>query len=164
MESLTPAHVQAALDALLPGTTIRLFENSTATSQLAADNIGCALGQIAKSLAFLIDDRPILVVASGDQRVDEKKLAALFNVSRKRVKFASAEQCIAIYGYAPGGMPPVGHRTLGLPVLLDDSLRRYEQVYPAGGASNAIFGLKLTELERITGGRFADVRKETDAG
>ncbi len=160
MEPLTPDHVQAALDLLDQGIKIRFFENSTATSQLAADNIGCELGQIAKSLAFIIDGQPIVVIASGDQRVDDKKLAALYNVGRKKIRPATAEQCIEIYGYAPGGVPPLGYRTAGLPVHLDESLKRYDQIYAAGGASNAIFPVTLEQLPHISGGQFTDVKKE----
>src|SRR5690348_11957425 len=128
MEAFTPQHVQAALDTFNLGIQIRFFDNSTATSQLAADNIGCELGQIAKSLAFIIDGQPIVVIASGDQRVDDKKLAALYNVGRKKIRPATAEQCIEIYGYAPGGVPPLAHRTAGMPVHLDESLKRFEQI------------------------------------
>ncbi|MBZ0286633.1 MAG: YbaK/EbsC family protein [Anaerolineae bacterium] len=160
MEALTPDHVQAALDSFNLGIKIRLFENSTATSQLAADNIGCELGQIAKSLAFIIDGQPIVVIASGDQRVDDKKLAALYNVGRKKVRPATPEQCVEIYGYAPGGVAPLGYRTPGLPVLLDESLRRYTQIYAAGGAHNAIFPVTLDQLAQISGGQFADVKKD----
>jgi prolyl-tRNA editing enzyme YbaK/EbsC (Cys-tRNA(Pro) deacylase) len=159
MEPLTPEHVQAALDSYRLGITIGFFENSTATSQLAADNIGCELGQIAKSLAFIIDGQPVVVIASGDQRVDDKKLAALHKVGRKKVRAATPEQCIEIYGYAPGGVPPLAYRTAGLPVYLDDSLRRYEQIYAAGGAHNAIFPVTLAQLVQISGGQFADVKK-----
>ncbi|MBZ0284562.1 MAG: YbaK/EbsC family protein [Anaerolineae bacterium] len=162
MESLTSADVQAALDAWNFGIQIRFFENSTATSQLAADEIGCELGQIAKSICFLIDEKPILVIASGDQRVDEKKLAAHFNVGRKKVKVANAEQCIAIFGYAPGGVPPLGHRTPGITVLLDDSMRRYELMYAAGGAHNAIFPIPLAQLHQVTGGTFADTKRDPE--
>jgi prolyl-tRNA editing enzyme YbaK/EbsC (Cys-tRNA(Pro) deacylase) len=160
MEPLTPDHVQAALDAFNLGIQVRFFENSTATSQMAADNIGCELGQIAKSLAFIIDGQPILVIASGDQRVDDRKLANLYNVGRKKVRPATPEQCIEIYGYAPGGVPPLGHRTPELPVHLDDALRRYTQIYAAGGAHNAIFPVTLDQLVLISGGQFADVKKE----
>src|SRR5687768_4445788 len=160
MEPLTPDHVQAALDRFDQGIKIRFFDNSTATSQLAADNLGCELGQIAKSLAFIIDGQPIVVIASGDQRVDDKKLAALYNVGRKKIRPATPEQCIEIYGYAPGGVPPLGYRTAGLPVLLDESLKRYTQIYAAGGASNAIFPVTLEQLEQISGGQFTDVKKE----
>jgi prolyl-tRNA editing enzyme YbaK/EbsC (Cys-tRNA(Pro) deacylase) len=164
MEALTPDHVQAALDTFNLGIKIRFFENSTATSQLAADNIGCELGQIAKSLAFIIDGQPIVVIASGDQRVDDKKLAALFNVGRKKVRPATPEQCVEVYGYAPGGVAPLGYRTPGLPVYLDESLRRYTQIYAAGGAHNAIFPVTLDQLVQISGGQFADVKKDAGAG
>lgn len=160
MSALTPDDVQAALDAWNMGLKIRFFETSTATSQMAADNIGCELGQIAKSLCFFVEDRPLLVIASGDQRVDDKKLAAIFEVSRKKIKVATAEQCTEVFGYAPGGVPPLGHRSKDITVLLDDSLQRYQQIYAAGGAHNAIFGLSIDQLAQVSGGRFADVKKE----
>ena len=126
---------------------------------MAADNIGCELGQIVKSLAFVVEGQPILVLASGDQRVDDRKIAELYNVGRKKVKIATPEDCIAIYGFAPGGVPPVGHRTVGLPTYIDNSLQRYEQLYAAGGASNAIFPITLTELVDVTSGRVVDIAR-----
>lgn len=161
MQELTPEDVQQALDTRYPGIKIRFFDKSTATSQMAADEIGCELGQIAKSIVFLVDDQPVIVIASGDQRVDDRKLAALLNVNRKKVKIASAEQCIAITGFAPGGVPPVGYRTAGIRVYLDDSFKRYPQLYAAGGAHNAIFPVTLEQLPGLTGGTFADVRRES---
>jgi len=160
MESLTPEYVQSALDQFGLGIRIRYFENSTATSQLAADEIGCELGQIAKSICFTVDEKPIVVIASGDQRVDDRKVAALLGVTRKQVKFATPEQCINLIGYAPGGVPPLAHRTPPRAIYLDDSLKRYQQIYPAGGASNAIFGVTLDQLETITGGRFEDIKRD----
>src|SRR5438874_1159388 len=157
MEALTPDHVQTALNAFHLGITIQLFPHSTATAQLAAAAIGCEVGQIAKSLGFVVQDRPILVIASGDQRVDDRKLARLLGVPRKQVTFATPAQCIEYYGYAPGGVPPVGHRHRPHAVFLDDALKRYTQVYPAGGASIAIFGVTLAQLAHISGGTFADV-------
>lgn len=160
MEQLTPNHVQQALDALKLGIQIRYFEDSTATSQAAADQIGCELGQIAKSILFMVDEQPVIIIASGDQRVDDKKLAGLMNVNRKKVKIATADQCIAITGYAPGGVPPLAHRTNGIRVFLDDAMKRYDQLYGAAGAHNAIFPVLLTQLEQVTGGTFADVKRE----
>jgi prolyl-tRNA editing enzyme YbaK/EbsC (Cys-tRNA(Pro) deacylase) len=157
---LTPDDVQQALDALNLNVRIHFFENSTATSQQAADNIGCELGQIAKSLAFMADGQPLLVIASGDRRVDERKLAALLGLSRKRVKTARPEQCLEHCGYAPGGVPPVGHKRDGLPVYIDDSLARYELVYAAAGAHNAIFPIPLAQLVQATGGQLVDIRRE----
>lgn len=156
----SPEDVQRALDALGLNVEIRTFETSTATSQQAADSIGCELGQIAKSLAFIVNGDPVMVVASGDQRVDYRKLAARFDVSRKKVKTASAEECVEIFGYAPGGVPPVGHRTPDIPIILDDSLRRYDLIYAAAGAHNAIFPIALDQLAAATGGVFADVRQD----
>lgn len=160
MQPFTPQDVQAALTQHGLQTTIRFFETTTATSQQAADNIGCALGQIVKSLCFIVDDKPILVLASGDQRVDDRKLADHYGVGRKKVKVATADECIAVYGYAPGGVPPIGHRTPDLLTLIDDSLTRFEMLYAAGGAHNAIFPITLAQLIGATGGVVMDVKKE----
>ena len=159
MQALTPAHVQAELDRLNTGITIQFFENSTATSQQAADNIGCELGQIVKSIAFVVDGQPIVVLTSGDQLVDDRKIATMYGVGRKKVKIATPDQLVSIYGYAPGSMPPLAYRTPDIRVHLDGMLRRYEMVYAAGGAHNAIFPIRLTLLSEITGAQFADVAK-----
>ena len=160
MQALTSIDVQTALDKFDLGIQIQFFDTSTATSQEAADSIGCEVGQIAKSLAFIIDGQPILVVASGDQRVDPKKLAKIFGVANKRVKSAKREQCVEYYGYAPGGVPPVGLRNADIPVCIDDSLQRYVQLYAAAGAPNAIFPISLSQLVDITNGRVLDVKKD----
>lgn len=160
MAALGVLQVRAALDQLAPGIKIIEFDSSTATSQQAADRVGCQLGQIVKSLGFLIDKAtPVLVLASGDQTIDERKLAALFGVGRKKARMMNAAQCLAILGYAPGGVPPIGHRGGGIAVYLDESLKRYETVYAAGGAANAIFPMRLSRLQEATGGTFADLIK-----
>ena len=161
MDTLTPQAVLTELQRNGLNIDMRFFETTTATSQQAADNIGCELGQIVKSLCFIIETeqgrQPILVLTSGDQRVDDRKIAALYNVGRKRVKIATAEECVEIYGYAPGSVPPVAHRTTALPAYIDDSLQRFEQLYAAGGAHNAIFPITMPELIRVTGGSVMDV-------
>lgn len=160
METLSSAHVQATLEALGVDTEITFYDATTATSQQAADNIGCELGQIAKSICFMINKTPVLVIASGDQRVDTKKLSTLHEVGRKKVKSAKPEQCIEFFGYAPGGVPPIAHRTADITILIDDSLQRYDQLYAAGGAHNAIFPITLAELIKVTGGKISDVKEE----
>lgn len=164
METLKPDDVQAVLDIAVPGTVMYFFDSPTATSQQAADNIGCELGQIVKSLCFIVSlperQQPILVLASGDQRVDDRKLAEWFKVGRKRVRIATAEECVAIYGYPPGSVPPFGHRTAGLPTFIDQSLARFEQLYAAGGAHNAIFPITLAQLIATTNGIFLDVVRD----
>jgi prolyl-tRNA editing enzyme YbaK/EbsC (Cys-tRNA(Pro) deacylase) len=165
VQPLSPADVQAALDGFGFGIQMIFFDDSTATSQMAADNIGCELAQIVKSLAFIVDGQPVLVLASGDQRVDDRKIAARYNVGRKRVRVATPEECITIYGYAPGGVPPIGLRTPGIPTYLDDMLQRHEQLYAAGGAHNAIFPVTRAQLAQISGGTWMDVaRKDSPAG
>lgn len=159
MNPLTPGDVQAALDALGLHIRVQRFSASTATSQQAADAIGTELGGIVKSLCFFIGEEPVIVLGSGDQRMDERKIAALRGVSRKRVRMATAAQSLEVSGYAPGGVPPLGHRTR-LPIYIDDTLTRYETVYAAAGAPDAIFPISFTTLVEATGGTVADIAKK----
>lgn len=160
MEPLTPAHVQEVLDELAPGTHIRYFDSTTATSQQAADNIGCQLGQIVKSICFLVelDDRrePVIVLTSGDQKVDDRRIAEMYGVGRKKVKAADAHELVAIFGYPPGSVPPVGHRQ-PIRTLIDRTLARWDMLYAAGGAHNAIFPITLAALQTISSGELRDV-------
>lgn len=152
--------VRAALKALEIDTEIVLFDSCTATSQQAADNVGCQLGQIVKSLGFLIDgSTPVLALASGDQTIDDRKLAALFAVGRKKARMMTAAQCLEVLGYAPGGVPPIAHRRPGVVTYLDETLLRFQTVYASGGASNAIFPIGLEALHRVTGGAFAELAR-----
>jgi len=162
MQIMTPEHVKQALKILqLDNIDIITFDSSTATSQMAADNIGCELGQIVKSLGFMINkEKPIVILTSGDQTVDDRKLATMFDVGRKKVRMMTAEQCIEILGYAPGGVPPVGHRQSDCPVYIDTMLKRYETVYAAGGSAQTIFPIELETLQRVTSATFADVAKD----
>lgn len=162
MDEWNAGHVQRVLAGVAPDVQITFFETSTATSQMAADNIGCELGQIAKSIVFLIEDRPAVVIISGDQRVDDRKLAALHNVSRKKIRAASAEDCIAITGYAPGGVPPIAHRRDDIWVYVDESLARYDMIYAAAGAHNAIMPIAFDRLVALSRGIRADLKRDTD--
>lgn len=158
MQVLGVRDVRLALRDLQLDIEVLEFDRPTATSQQAAESIGCELGQIVKSLGFMIDkSTPALVLTSGDQAIDERKLAALFAVGRKKVRLMTAKQCISWLGYAPGAVPPIAHRGESLAVYLDESLRRFDIVYAAGGAANAIFPIGLDTLQQATGGAFADV-------
>jgi len=163
MQPLTPQNVQAVIDRVMPGTQIIFFENTTATSQQAADNIGCLLGQIVKSICFLVEleDRrePIIVLTSGDQKVDDRKIADLYGVGRKKVKVATADELVEIYGYPPGSVPPFGHRQ-PIRTYIDQTLSRWDQLYAAGGDHNAIFPITLAVLVSTTGGELRDVVRE----
>ncbi|GAB4573556.1 MAG: YbaK/EbsC family protein [Anaerolineae bacterium] len=158
MEALTPADVQQVLDSF--GLKIRFFAQSTATSQEAADAVGTELGSIVKSLCFMVNGQPVIVLAAGDQRVDDRKLAAYYGVSRKKVKIASAEECVEIFGYPPGSVPPVAHRTPNIPIFIEDSLARFEQLYAAAGAPNAIFPVTFEQLQALTGGKILDLKRD----
>ncbi len=162
MQPLTPGDVQAAIETLGLNIQIRTFDESTATAPQAAQAIGTELGSIVKSLCFVVEDQPVVVLTAGDQRVDDRKLGALYGVGRKRVKIAGAETTIAATGYAPGGVPPFGHRTR-LPVLIDATLQRYDIVYAAAGSPNAIFPIPWDVLVKVTGGQIADVVKAAAA-
>lgn len=160
-QAMGVADVQAALDNLGLGITIIEFEASTATSQQAADNAGCQLGQIVKSLGFMINkSQPLLVLASGDQHIDDRKLSRRFGVGRKKVRMMNTGQCLELLGYSPGGIPPVAHRSSDFPILMDASLTRFETIYAAGGAAHAIFPIRTEKLREITGAEYADLASD----
>ncbi len=160
MQTRGATHVQAALDALDLGITVIRFDSPTATASQASANAGCELGQIVKSLGFLINrSMPALALASGDQSIDERKLAAIYGVGRKKARLMTAAQCLEVLGYAPGSVPPIALREENVPVHLDESLRRYETVYASGGAANALFPISLAKLVELTRGKFADLAR-----
>jgi Cys-tRNA(Pro) deacylase len=151
--------VQAALDTYGLGSHVVEFGVSTATAPEAAAAAGCELGAIVKSLLFLIDDQPTLVLVAGDRMADQKKLAALFKVSKKKVKLADAETVLCTTGYEVGGVPPVGHNSK-LPVLVDESLSRFETVWAAAGMHNAVFPIAYSTLIEITCGQVAAITED----
>ena len=160
MQAFGVEDVKSALRHLDLDVEVIEFASSTASSRQAAENIGCELGQIVKSLGFMIDKKtPALILTSGDRTIDERKLAALFAVGRKKVRMMTAEQCISLLGYRPGGVPPIAHRSDDLAVYIDESLRRFDIVYAAGGAANAIFPIHLKTMQQVTAGVFADVTR-----
>jgi prolyl-tRNA editing enzyme YbaK/EbsC (Cys-tRNA(Pro) deacylase) len=161
MQVLSPKHVQQVLDSFNLGLKSVQYNQPTATSELAAAAIGCKVAQIAKSMCFMVKKiDPILVVASGSNTVDDRKLSKLLEVGRSKVRFAKPEQCIEFFGYAPGGVPPVGHRTEGIRIFLDTDLQQYERIWAAGGTANINFGLSPDQLQQITRGTWVDVTKD----
>lgn len=122
------------------------FDTSSATVELAARAIGCEEERIAKSLSFMIDDKAILVVVAGDAKVDNKKYKAQFSTKAKMLLPEEVEDLI---GYSIGGVCPFGIND-GVIVYLDESLKRFETVYPACGSSNSAIGLTIAELEKYS--------------
>jgi prolyl-tRNA editing enzyme YbaK/EbsC (Cys-tRNA(Pro) deacylase) len=152
--SATAQRVQQALDAA--GLRCRVVEHeaSARTSAEAAGLLGCDVAQIAKSLVFRRGvDGAVLVIASGANRVDEAKVAALLREPIGRADAAFVRQAT---GYAIGGIPPLGHATT-MPVLIDRKLTEFDIVYAAGGTPNALFPIAPADLVRASGGTVADV-------
>jgi prolyl-tRNA editing enzyme YbaK/EbsC (Cys-tRNA(Pro) deacylase) len=147
--------VQAALGALGLGRPVVELAVEARTSQLAADAVGVSVGQIAKSLVFTVDGAPVMVVASGVNRVDERKLGLL---AGGKVRRADADTVRRATGYAIGGVPPLGHDT-SLPIWVDEDLLRHGLIYAAAGVPECVFPLTPDELLRATGGRIADVKE-----
>jgi prolyl-tRNA editing enzyme YbaK/EbsC (Cys-tRNA(Pro) deacylase) len=129
------------------------FDQSTATSQQAADTLGVPVATIVKSLVFVVDDRPVLVLASGANRVDLEKLG---RVAGGKVRRADADRVKAETGFVIGGVPPVGH-SRPLTTFIDQDLMAYPQLWAAAGSPYAVFPVTPQELVRISGGRVVDV-------
>jgi prolyl-tRNA editing enzyme YbaK/EbsC (Cys-tRNA(Pro) deacylase) len=145
--------VQAVLG---PDFQVLEFEVSTRTSQEAAAAIGCTVAEIAKALIFKsAEGRAVLVIASGVNRVDEKKVQALLG---QRISRADADFVRDRTGFAIGGVPPVGHTSRPV-VLIDRDLQRFPYVWAAGGTPNAVFRIAPADLIRLTEGQVADVAK-----
>ncbi len=137
--------------------TIKEFETSTRTAEDAANSIGCAVGQIVKSLLFVVNGQPTLVLVSGPNRLDEKKLAALCGVGKKKIKRANADIVRQATGFAIGGVPPFGHAT-PLPTYIDEDFWQFEVIWAAAGTPNAVFDIAPDELARVTGGTKSDLK------
>jgi prolyl-tRNA editing enzyme YbaK/EbsC (Cys-tRNA(Pro) deacylase) len=134
-----------------------MLSDAARTAQQAADALGVHVGQIAKSIVFRrkSDDVAVLVVTSGDRRVDEKKVDALVGKTGR----ADAEFVKARTGFSIGGVAPVGHAQPPV-TLIDRELFRFEEVWAAAGHPHGVFKLRPQDLERLTGAPVADVVQE----
>ncbi len=122
------------------------FESSSATVAEAAVAANCTEGEIAKTLSFIVDDKPILIVVAGDSKIDNPKYKAEFHTKAKMIPFEDVERLI---GHQVGGVCPFGIND-GVEVYLDESLKRFEMVYPACGSSNSAIKLTIPELEQTS--------------
>lgn len=123
------------------------FDVSSATVELAAEAVGCEPARIAKTLSFLVGDTPILIVAAGDARIDNPKYKAQFHT---KAKMLTKDEVTEKIGHAVGGVCPFAVKE-GAEIYLDESLRRFEVVYPAAGSSNSAIPMTLEELEKYSG-------------
>lgn len=122
------------------------FSVSSATVDLAAEALGCEGKRIAKTLSFHVDGRVVLIVAAGDAKIDNPKYKAQFHTKAKMLSFDEAESLI---GHAVGGVCPFAVND-GVDVYLDESLKRFETVFPACGSSNSAVELTIPELEEYS--------------
>lgn len=122
------------------------FDVSSATVSEAARVINCKEEEIAKTLSFIVDDKPILIVVAGDCKIDNSKFKAEFQTKAKMISFDNVEELI---GHAVGGVCPFGINE-NVDVYLDNSLKRFKIVYPACGSSNSAVKLTLDELKKIS--------------
>lgn len=135
---------------------IREFPEGTGTAEQAAAAVGTSVGQIVKSLVFLADGKPVLVLTSGANRVDLIKLAGACGAHAARR--ADADTVRRVTGFVIGGVPPLGHAQ-PLDVLIDRDLLQYEVVYAAAGTSQAVFAVNPRVLQVVTSGVIADLRE-----
>lgn len=130
------------------------FDRSTKSAALAAEAVGCELGQIVKSLVFVVDERPVLVLVAGDRRGDPKAIALASDGRDARI--ASADEVRAATGYAIGGVSPFDLPS-DLPILADESLARFEVVFSAAGTPCSVVPVSTDWLLEVCGARAAAV-------
>lgn len=150
------AKVRAALLAADHDDNILAFPEGTHTSADAAAAIGCSVAQIAKSIIFKSEDKPVLVVASGSDRIDRKKVATALGTP---VKPADPDWVAEQTGFAVGGVSPVGHQGQ-ITIIIDRALQQQDPIWTVAGSSSHVFRTTTSDLIRITGGIIADVRQD----
>ena len=123
------------------------FPVSSATVELAAQAVGCEPGRIAKTLSFMVNEGPVLIVAAGDAKIDNHKYKQQFGT---KAKMLTADEAARLIGHAVGGVCPFAVNP-GVMVYLDASLKRFETVFPACGSSNSAIELTIPELEKHSG-------------
>lgn len=126
---------------------IREFPVSSATVELAAEALNCEPCRIAKSLSFKVNDNAILIVTAGDVKVDNAKYKAKFSA---KAKMLTPDEAVTMIGHAVGGVCPFAVNE-GVTVYLDESLKRFQTIFPACGSSNSAIELTIPELEKYSG-------------
>ena len=153
--TMIPDKVQQVLD-VYQLKALEFEPGSTPTSEMAAQKIGCGVGQIAKSMLFKGKDGLFrLVVCAGDRRVDNRKLKQAFGV---KARFATAEETELQTGYRPGGVCPFA--LAELPILIDQSLQRFDVIYPAAGTDASGVPVSFDRLKTIVGAKVCDVMSD----
>lgn len=134
---------------------IKVFDVSSATVELAAAALGTQEARIAKTMAFLVEGKAVLIVTAGDMKIDNAKYKAKFHT---KAKMLTPEELEELVGHNIGGVCPFALKE-GCGVYLDESLKRFDVVYPAAGSANSAVELTVSELEKYSGGIWLDVCK-----
>ncbi|MCB0209062.1 MAG: YbaK/EbsC family protein [Anaerolineae bacterium] len=150
-QNLTSADLQRFINDQAIEATILIMAEHTPTVPDAARALQVEPEQIIKSLVFIVNDEPILIINNGTAKIDQRKIAARLEVGRKKVKFASPEQALEITGYIVGSMPPFGHRQT-LRTFIDPAITELDSIYGGGGDIDAMMRLTPAELLRVTTG------------
>ena len=131
------------------------FDVSSATVELAAKALNCAPGKIAKTLSFKIDDHAIIIVTAGDMKIDNHKYKETF---KTKAKMLSRDEVLPIIGHDIGGVCPFGIKP-NIAIYLDESLKRFDTVFPACGSSNSAIELTIEDLQKYVNASWVDVCK-----
>ena len=138
---------KAYLDEKGFGDRVKEFEVSSATVELAAIAVGTEPARIAKSLTFLVEEKPVMIICAGDVKIDNSKYKGMFHT---KAKMLTPQQVETMIGHAVGGVCPFGIND-GVDVYLDESMKRFDTIYPACGSSNSAVKLSCDELEMLSG-------------
>ena len=128
---------------------IKVFDVSSATVELAAAAVGTQPARIAKSLTFMVDEQPVMIIAAGDAKVNNSKYKGYFH---KKARMLTKEEVHELIGHDVGGVCPFGIKS-GVDVYMDISLKRFDKVYPACGSANSAVELTPKELEELSGSK-----------
>ena len=139
-------NVKKYFDSAGLGERVIALEKSSATVEEAAEAIGCQAKQIAKTMSFFVEDKPILIVTAGDAKIDNKKYKDAFHQKAKMIPADQVESCI---GHAPGGVCPFAIKP-EVTVFLDVSLKHFDKIYPAGGNGHSAVDLSLEDLMKYS--------------
>jgi prolyl-tRNA editing enzyme YbaK/EbsC (Cys-tRNA(Pro) deacylase) len=154
----SPAELRDYAAARGVAATLHQADRAMPTAEIAAAALGIPLASMTKNIVCLVADAPLLVIAAGAARIDDRALAQRFGVGRKKIGLAKPEQAYAITGFVVGCMPSFGHRT-PLPTLIDAAVARLERVYGGTGDPTVLISLALPDLLALTGGEEVIVTK-----
>ena len=157
----TPEHVRAFIKAHNLPAQVLEFDAPTRTTEEAARVVGVPVGQIVKTLVFVVRGEPYLVLASGATRVDYRALARVLGVSRKRVRLARPDEVLTWTEYPVGAVPPIA-LPRAFPTLMDERLLQWEAVYAGGGAAHALLFIPVKVLQEVTGAQVTRLHRENE--